>query len=55
MIDPDIIEVVLYFFVSGILQPGLNSNFLILIPKSEDVDAIEKYRLIMLGIFFSRY
>lgn len=34
VIGLDIILVVRYFFVYGILQPSLNFNFLVLIPKS---------------------
>ena len=39
------------FFVSGFIMPRFNSNLMVLIPKTKDVDSIDKFRPIVLGNF----
>lgn len=48
----EFIYAVQYFFVTSFLQPGLNLNFMILLPKFENAVTLYKFRSIMLGNFF---
>ena len=50
-ISADIIEAVQSFFISGHLLPSINSNFMVLIPKSPDAISVDQYRPIVLGNF----
>lgn len=51
IIGGDVILSVKYFFAAHFIQLDLNSNFLILIPKSEKANSMDKFRLIVLGNF----
>ena len=41
----------LNFFTSGELSGNINCNFMVLIPKSKDVDSLDKFRPIVVGSF----
>jgi hypothetical protein len=51
IIENDVVASVQSFFLTGKLSPNLNSNIIILIPKSPDADAIENFRPIALANF----
>lgn len=51
IVGVDVCNVVMYFFRTGFLQLGLNSNFLTLISKVDKADAVENYRPIVLANF----
>jgi hypothetical protein len=51
IIHHDVTNAVLQFFTTGWILPNYNSNTIILIPKSDSADSIEKYRPIALANF----
>ena len=51
IVHSDVVHAVQHFFIHGNLSPGLNSNFLVLIPKVDNAITIDQYRPIVLGNF----
>jgi hypothetical protein len=51
IIHQDVVNDVLQFFISGWIMPNYNSNTLILIPKTSNVDSIDQFRPIALANF----
>ncbi|KAK3229362.1 hypothetical protein Dsin_001243 [Dipteronia sinensis] len=51
IVGTDVILTVQDFFHSGVVTPGLNSNFIVLLPKMRDSIIIDQFRPIMLGSF----
>lgn len=51
VVSEDVCRAVCFFFSSGLLSIGLNSNFLTLIPKVENADVLESFHPIVLGNF----
>lgn len=51
LIQLDVCAAVHSFFISGFVTPGMNSSFMVLIPKVEKAIAIEQFRLIVLSNF----
>ena len=50
-ISGEVCSTVRYFFVTGSILSGLNSNFMILIPKIQNADTVDKFHPIVLGNF----
>ncbi|KAK2638106.1 hypothetical protein Ddye_025901 [Dipteronia dyeriana] len=50
-VGKDVILTVQDFFQSGVVGPGLNSNFIVLLPKMRDSITVDQFRSIMLGNF----
>lgn len=51
LIEFDVVPTIKFFFLSGFIQPRLNSNFMVLLPKEPNAVVIEKFRLIVLDNF----
>ncbi|KAH6762314.1 hypothetical protein C2S52_019747 [Perilla frutescens var. hirtella] len=51
VIASDIYKAILEFFEHGVIPPGLNSGFLVLLPKKECALRVEEFRLIALSNF----
>ncbi|KAK3212741.1 hypothetical protein Dsin_017447 [Dipteronia sinensis] len=51
IVGRDVILAVQDFFHSGVVTPGLNSNFIVLLPKMRDSITIDQFRPIVLGNF----
>jgi hypothetical protein len=51
IIQEDVVNAVLQFFISGWILPNFNSNTLILIPKSANAESIQHFRPIALANF----
>ena len=51
IVGEDVVSALQQFFRTGLLAPGLNSNFLVLIPKVDHALSIDQYRPIVLGNF----
>jgi len=51
IIQKELIDAVMQFFVSGWILPNYNANTLILIPKHQNVDCVEHHRPIAMENF----
>ena len=54
IVGNNVISEVYEFFRFGSMFKNLNSNFLVLIPKTDSTATPEKFRLIILGTLFSK-
>lgn len=51
IVGPDVVKAIQYFFLSGELHPGINSKFMVFIPKSLYANMVDGFRPTMLGNF----
>ena len=51
IVGRDVILAIQDFFLSGVVAPGLNSNFIALIPKMIDSITVDQFHPIVLGNF----
>ncbi|XP_042479765.1 uncharacterized protein LOC122060726 [Macadamia integrifolia] len=54
IISVDVCNAIRGFFSRGSMPYGLNSNFLVLIPKVEGANSLEKFRPLCMGNFFGK-
>ncbi|KAL8546960.1 hypothetical protein ACS0TY_006607 [Phlomoides rotata] len=54
IISFDVIEAVMYFFMTGSIPFGLNSSFVTLIPKKPGANRVEDFRPIVMDNIFLR-
>ncbi|XP_042491335.1 uncharacterized protein LOC122071118 [Macadamia integrifolia] len=54
IISADVCNAVQNFFSESFMPPGLNSNFIVLIPKIEGAISLDKFRPLCLGNFFCK-
>ena len=52
IISEDVIDAIKEFFITGEIFILTNCNFMVLIPKHEATDSLDKFRPIVLGKFF---
>ncbi|XP_042482204.1 uncharacterized protein LOC122062621 [Macadamia integrifolia] len=50
----DVCNAIRCFFISGIMPQGINNNFLLLIPKTEGADSLDKFRPLCMGNFICK-
>ncbi|KAK3221689.1 hypothetical protein Dsin_008714 [Dipteronia sinensis] len=55
IVSRDVILTVPDFLHSGVVTPGLNSNFIVLLPKMRDSITIDQFRPIVLGNFLFKF
>ena len=51
LVGSNVVDVVQHFYQIGTISPGLNSNFIVLIPKVDNALMTDQYRPIVLGNF----
>ncbi|XP_042495078.1 uncharacterized protein LOC122074317 [Macadamia integrifolia] len=52
IVDREVCNAVRFFFRKKYMPPGVNNNFLVLIPKMEGAETLDKFRPLCMGNFF---